>query len=83
MLRQLNNLSRFTTSSIKYAANNTAAVLVGLSASSREDPTLPSPQLVAYWITETQRGLVGIYTAYSLSDLLYVEVQNILNASRF
>lgn len=57
MLRQLNNLSRFTTSSIKYAANNTAA-LVGLSASSRDDPTLPSPQLIAYWITETQKGLV-------------------------
>lgn len=59
MLRQLNNISRLTTSSIKYAANNTAA-LVGLSASSRDDPTLPSPQLIAYWITETQRGLVTI-----------------------
>ncbi|KAG2236866.1 hypothetical protein INT48_002679 [Thamnidium elegans] len=57
MLRQLNNISRLTTSSIKYAANNTAA-LVGLSASSRDDPTLPSPQLIAYWITETQRAQI-------------------------
>lgn len=58
MLRQLNNLSKLTTSSLKYAANNTAAALVSLSASTRDDPTLPSPHVIAYWITETQRGLV-------------------------
>lgn len=71
MLRQLNNLSRFTTSSIKYAANNTAA-LVGLSASSRDDPTLPSPQLIAYWITETQKGLVRLEKKklFSLIDII-------------
>lgn len=57
MLRQLNNFSRFTTSSIKYAANSTAT-LVGLSATSQDDPALPSPQLIAYWINETQNGLV-------------------------
>jgi hypothetical protein len=54
----LNNLSKLTTSSLKYAANNTAAALVSLSASTRDDPALPSPHVIAYWITETQRGLV-------------------------
>lgn len=58
MLRQLNNLSKYTTSSIKYAATNTAAVFLSLSASAKDDPSLPSPQLIAYWIAETQRGLV-------------------------
>ncbi|KAI9258511.1 hypothetical protein BY458DRAFT_548986 [Sporodiniella umbellata] len=58
MLRQLNSLSKITTSSIKYAANNTAA-FVGLSQS-KED-TLPSPQMTAYWISETQRGLEAFF----------------------
>lgn len=57
MLRQLNTLSKLTTSSIKYAANNTAAY-IGLT-SSREDSISPSAQLTAYWISETQRGLVS------------------------
>ncbi|KAI7895097.1 uncharacterized protein EV154DRAFT_548657 [Mucor mucedo] len=73
MLRQLNNLSRFTTSSIKYAANNTAA-LVGLSASSRDDPTLPSPQLIAYWITETQKGLDAFFNdEFEVAQIIFMQ----------
>ncbi|GAA5801054.1 hypothetical protein HPULCUR_006496 [Helicostylum pulchrum] len=73
MLRQLNNISRLTTSSIKYAANNTAA-LVGLSASSRDDPTLPSPQLIAYWITETQRGLDAFFNdEFEVAQLIFLQ----------
>ncbi|KAI9349981.1 hypothetical protein BD770DRAFT_394810 [Pilaira anomala] len=73
MLRQLNNISRLTTSSIKYAANNTAA-LVGLSASSRDDPALPSPQLIAYWITETQRGLDAFFNdEFELAQIIFLQ----------
>ncbi|KAI8088511.1 hypothetical protein BDF21DRAFT_378719 [Thamnidium elegans] len=73
MLRQLNNISRLTTSSIKYAANNTAA-LVGLSASSRDDPTLPSPQLIAYWITETQRGLDAFFNdEFEVAQIIFLQ----------
>ncbi|CAO3695489.1 unnamed protein product [Rhizopus stolonifer] len=57
MLRQLTTLSKLTTSSIKHAANNTAA-FVGLS--SKED-TLPSAQITAYWISETQKGLEAFF----------------------
>lgn len=64
MLRQLNTLSKLTTSSIKYAANNTAAY-IGLT-SSREDSISPSTQLTAYWISETQRGLVSFLCLYRM-----------------
>lgn len=57
MLRQLSTLSKLTTSSIKYAANNTAT-FVGLPLLSREDTSLPLTQTTAYWISDTQKGLV-------------------------
>ncbi|KAI8373783.1 hypothetical protein BD560DRAFT_446290 [Blakeslea trispora] len=74
MLRQLNNLSKFTTSSLKYAANNTAAVLISLSASSKDDPALPSPQLLAYWISETQRGLDAFFNDdFNLATTIFLQ----------
>ncbi|EPB81015.1 hypothetical protein HMPREF1544_12293 [Mucor circinelloides 1006PhL] len=74
MLRQLNNLSKFTTSSLKYAANNTAAALVSLSASTRDDPTLPSPHVIAYWITETQRGLDAFFNdEFELAQTIFMQ----------
>ncbi|GAN07960.1 hypothetical protein MAM1_0184d07465 [Mucor ambiguus] len=74
MLRQLNNLSKLTTSSLKYAANNTAAALVSLSASTRDDPTLPSPHVIAYWITETQRGLDAFFNdEFELAQSIFMQ----------
>ncbi|KAI8636999.1 hypothetical protein BD408DRAFT_375963 [Parasitella parasitica] len=74
MLRQLNNLSKLTTSSLKYAANNTAAALVSLSASTRDDPALPSPHLIAYWITETQRGLDAFFNdEFELAQAIFMQ----------
>lgn len=55
MLRQqLSNLSRVTTSTLKYASSSTA----NLFSWSLQDPGIPSQQLVEFWIAETQRGLV-------------------------
>ncbi|OAD02722.1 hypothetical protein MUCCIDRAFT_80751 [Mucor lusitanicus CBS 277.49] len=74
MLRQLNNLSKLTTSSLKYAANNTAAALVSLSASTRDDPALPSPHVIAYWITETQRGLDAFFNdEFELAQSIFMQ----------
>ncbi|KAI9475830.1 MAG: hypothetical protein EXX96DRAFT_651552 [Benjaminiella poitrasii] len=73
MLRQLNNLSKFTTS-LKYAANNTAAILISLSASSQDDPCLPSLQLVTYWIAETQKGLDAFFNDdYELAQAIFMQ----------
>ncbi|CEG72780.1 hypothetical protein RMATCC62417_08273 [Rhizopus microsporus] len=72
MLRQLNTLSKLTTSSIKYAANNTAAY-IGLT-SSREDSISPSAQLTAYWISETQRGLDAFFDdEFELAQTIFMQ----------
>ncbi|KAI7905678.1 uncharacterized protein BX663DRAFT_500551 [Cokeromyces recurvatus] len=74
MLRQLNNLSKFTTSSLKCAANNTAAILINLSASPQGDSSLPSLQLVTYWIAETQRGLDAFFNDnYELAQTIFLQ----------
>lgn len=51
-------------SSVKYAAN----ILSNLKQ--KEDQPLPSNQLLAYWITETQRGLVRNKISYKFTLLI-------------
>ncbi|KAG1378107.1 hypothetical protein G6F61_006136 [Rhizopus arrhizus] len=71
MLRQLNTLSKLTTSSIKYAANNTAA-FVGLS--SKDDSSMPSAQMTAYWISETQKGLDAFFNdEFELAQTIFMQ----------
>ncbi|KAI9276423.1 hypothetical protein BY458DRAFT_472696 [Sporodiniella umbellata] len=70
MLRQLTTLSKLTTSSIKHAANNTAA-FVGLTS---KDDTLPSPQMIAYWINETQKGLDAFFNdKFELAQAIFIQ----------
>ncbi|KAI8880342.1 hypothetical protein K501DRAFT_335466 [Backusella circina FSU 941] len=70
MLRQLNNISRYTTSSLKYAASNTAALLT----SSRDDPSVQPSQLTAYWINETQRGLDAFFNdQFELAQSIFLQ----------
>ncbi|KAI8978147.1 hypothetical protein BDB01DRAFT_800918 [Pilobolus umbonatus] len=71
MLRQLNNLTRLTSTSLKCAANNTA-VFVGLS--SREDTGLPSPETLNDWIHETQQGLDAFFNdQFELAEHVFLQ----------
>ncbi|KAG1141658.1 hypothetical protein G6F37_008587 [Rhizopus arrhizus] len=73
MLRQLNTLSKLTTSSIKYAANNTAT-FVGLPLLSREDTSLPLSQKTAYWISDTQKGLDAFFNdEFELAQNIFMQ----------
>ena len=44
-------LSRLTSYTFKYTG-------MGGTASQQEQDTLPSPELIEYWVAEAQRGLV-------------------------
>ncbi|KAI7875452.1 hypothetical protein K492DRAFT_173356 [Lichtheimia hyalospora FSU 10163] len=54
--QQISNLSRFTSSTLKYAASSTTSFFVP-SSWSLQDPGVPSQQLIEFWIADTQRGL--------------------------
>ncbi|KAI8393578.1 uncharacterized protein BYT42DRAFT_551547 [Radiomyces spectabilis] len=55
--QQLHTISKLTTSTLKYASNT----VTFFSLSAADDPTIPSSQLIEFWIAETQRGLDAFF----------------------